>query len=272
MGKFASFGWTGASGQQIGFAQEYPADKYDAFTSDEVHAQNYNPNTPNTYAQPGMISDIPVVLQDQTDLIDYGNGMNGWILDDLNMPAFDVDMGTKGHDMPMGAAKQRYHPDPSHAVDIFQIAVPANHGIDFYGQTLEMDELHAWKDDSYKPITTKAFPGQARYDTENWPTPFDSTGPAPLLNVPRLTERIPMRRLVEDDRPTYRMLATPGQNINPSGSVYTPTYASNSVLHNVKPLPAMSRTPVQPWATDELSSPTDQTYSDSDVFSGMSLQ
>lgn len=267
----ASFKWTGASGQQIGSADQFPYDKYGpSFTADGIHAQSVDPNTPNTYAIPGEIGEIPVNLQEEF-YYDYADGSNGWILDNLTDPWHGDDPGTSGHDPFMG--DYREHLDPAHGHDIYQIAVPGGHGVNFYGKTIEDGEAYWWKSSSTPPPNTSDMIRNAREVTTNWPEPFDSYSVAPHLGVVRPTERIPMRRIAEDDRPTYRQLAIPGQNILPSGSVYTPTFASNPVLHNVKPLPAFGRTPVAPWTQDELASPSDQIYpSDVDVFSGMSLQ
>lgn len=270
----ASFKWTGASGQQIGFADQNPYDRYGpSFTADEVHSQAYNPNTPNTYAIPGEIGEVPVNIQGDP-YFDYGDGSNGWILDNLHDPWHGDDAGTSGHNPPMGSAgTPRIHLDPAHNMDIYQLAIPGGYGVNFYGKTIEDNEVYWWKSSSTPNPNLGAFPAQAREDASNWPEPFDSYTVASQLGVVRPTEKIPMRRLAEDDRPTYRQLAIPGQNIQPSGSVYNPTYASNAVIHNVKPLPAFGRTPVAPWAQDEMASPSDQVYpDDTDVFSGMSLQ
>lgn len=270
----ASFGWTGASGQQIGFADSMPYNKWGpSFTADPVHGQKYDPNAPNTYAIPGEIGEVPVALQDGT-YYDYNDGSGGWILDNLRNPWHEDSPGTTGHNPPMGAATSgRMHPDPTHFLDVYQLAVPGGHGVDFYGATIEDNEVYWWQSSNTPPPNTGAFPAEARERTENWPEPFDSMTVAGQLAVVRPTEQIPMRRMLEDDRATYRQLAVPGQNIKPSGSVFTPTYSSNDVLHNVKPLPAMSRTPMPPWTQDELASPSAVDYPDSvDVFGGMSYQ
>lgn len=272
--KIASFGWTGASGQQIGSSDQYPYDSYGpSFTADEVHGQKYDPNAPNTYAIPGEIGDVPVQLQDGA-YYDYNDGSNGWILDNLHDPWHGDAPGTTGHNPPMGAAgTPRQHLDPAHWSDVYQLNPPGNHGIDFYGRTIEDNEVYHWQSSTTRNPNNGAFPAQAREDAANWPAPFDSMTVAGMLPVVRPTEKIPMRRPAEDDRPTYRQLAVPGQNIQPSGSVYNPTYQSNPPIHNVKPLPAFSRTPTPPWAQDELATPDAGTYPDStDVFGGMVLQ
>lgn len=268
----ASFKWTPASGQQIGMADGKPYNKYGpSFTADDVHGQAYNPNTPNVYAIPGEIGEIPVQIQDPGDYFDYQDGSNGWVLDNLHDPWHGDDPGTSGHNMPMGSAKDRL--EPAHAMDVYQLAVPGGYGRDIYGKTIEDNEVYYWESSSTPaPNTSSAFLTN-RENTTNWPEPFDSYSVASQLRVVRPTEKIPMRRMVEDDRPVFRQLAIPGQNIQPSGSVYTPTYQSNPPIHNVKPLPAFGRTPVQPWTQDELSSPSDQENNyEVDVFSGMGIQ
>lgn len=267
MSGIASFKWQGASGQQIGFAGENPYNKYGpSFTADDVHSQSYDPNAPNTYAQKGFIGDVPTQIQEEYNL--FEDGFNGWCLDNLNDPPFDTAPGTKGHSVPMGPA-QGYHIDPAHNVDIYQVQVPAMHGRNFYGPSIETNEVYEWESSSNRPITVNSFPAQARTDTSAWPEPFDSYSVAPQLPVVRPTEPIPMRRLREDDRPVYRQLAVPGQNIMPSGSVYNPTMQSNRVLHNVKPLPAFGRTPVPPWTQDELTSDQEDSYGYVDPLDGM---
>lgn len=267
----ASFKWTGASGQQIGFADQNPYNKYGpSFTADEVHQQNYDPNTPNTYAIPGEIGEVPIAVQDDYYL-EY-DGSNGWVLDNLYYPWHEDDAGTTGHHMPMGAAQGR-NIDPAHSMDVYQLQMPGNHGINFYGKSTDSAEAYQWSSSSAQPKTRRTSPLDARFDTSNWPEPFDSYTVAPQRPVILPTERIPMNRMSEDDRPTYRQLAVPAQNIRPSGSVFNPMYESNPALHNVKPLPAVSRIPVPPWSQDEIASASDQVYpEDVDVFYGMSLQ
>lgn len=270
----ASFRWTGASGQQIGSADQLPYNKYGpSFTADEVHAQAYDPNAPNTYAIPGEIGEVPVALQEGA-YFDYNDGSNGWILDNLHNPWHEDDPGTTGHNPPMGAAgTPRQHLDPAHFMDVYQLAVPGGHGVNFYGDTIQDGEVYYWQSSSTPAPNTGASPADAREITALWPEPFDSYTVASRLAVVRPTERIPMRRIEEDDRPVYRQLAVPGQNIKPSGSVYTPTYESNPVIHNVKPLPAVARNPVAPWTQDELATPDAQVYASSpDVFDGWVLQ
>jgi len=256
-------------------AGENPYNQYGpSFTADEVHAQAYNPNTPNSYAIPGEIGEVPVQIQDNGDYFDYADGSNGWILDNLTDPWHGDNPGTTGHNPVMGAAgTPRVHLDPVHAEDVYQLAVPGGYGRNFYGKTIEENEVYLWKSSSTPaPNKSSAFLDN-RENTSNWPEPFDSYSVAGTLPVARPTEKIPMRRIAEDDRPVFRQLAIPGQNIRPSGSVYTPTMQSNPVIHNVKPLPAFGRTPVAPWTQDELASPSDQTYSDYvDVFGGMGMQ
>ena len=271
----ASFRWTGASGQQIGSADQLPYNKYGpSFTADEVHAQAYDPNTPTSYAIPGEIGEVPIQLQDGA-YYDYNDGSNGWILDNLHNPWHEDAPGTTGHNPPMGSAgTPRQHLDPAHGMDVYQLAVPGGHGVDFYGRTIENGEVYWWQSSSTPNPNSGNMPANAREVTSEWPEPFDSYTVASMLPVVRPTERIPMRRPAEDDRPVYRQLAVPGQNIKgATGSVYNPTYNSNDVIHNVKPLPAVARNPVAPWTQDEMATPDAQVYPYSpDVFNGMVLQ
>jgi len=275
--QIASFRWTGASGTQIGQADQFPYDKYGpSFTADDVHAQAYDPNTPNTYAIPGEIGEIPVNIQDPGDYYNYSDGSGGWVLDNLHMSWHDDEAGTTGHNIPMGAAgTPRDHLDPTHWYDQYQERPPLGYGENFFGPTIQTDDIYHWASSTTPNPNNGAFPAQAREVTTEWPTPFDSMTVASDLPVVRPTERILMRRIEEDDRPTYYQVAVPGQNIRPSGSVYTPTYESNPVIHNVKPLPAMYRQPVPPYVADELNTPDATAAYDSsavDVFDGMVLQ
>jgi len=268
----ASFKWTGASGQQIGFAGENPYDKYGpSFTADDVHAQDYDPNAPNTAALPGEIGEAtPVIIQDEYTLSE--DGYNGWVLDNLDYPWHGDDAGTAGHVAVVAPATRR-SPDRAHALPAYQVEQPQGHGVDFYGRSIEDDEITHWTSSSAQASTKGSASLDGRFMTSAWPEPFDSIHVAPNLPVVRPTERIIMRRIAEDDRPTYRQLAVPAQNTAPSGSVYNPTFQSNVPVHNVKPLPAFGRTPVVPWTQEELISGTDQVYPESiDVFDGMSLQ
>jgi hypothetical protein len=271
----ASFKWQPASGQQIGFPGDKPINVYGpSFTADDVHGQAYNPNTPNSYAMPGEIGEVPVQIQDAGDYFDYMDGSNGWILDNINDPWHGLNPGTAGHNPDMDAVgTPRVALDTAHDEDIYQLAVPGGYGRDIYGKTIEDNEVYNWYSPSVPGRNAGTSPLDARVKVENWPEPFDVYEVARKLRVVRPTEKIPMRRIAEDDRPVYRQLAIPGQNIKPSGSVYTPTMQSNPVIHNVKPLPAFGRTPQPPWTQDELASPDDQGYMDyTDVFGGMGLQ
>jgi hypothetical protein len=262
MGTIASFKWQGASGQQIGFAGENPYNQYGpSFTADEVHTQSYDPNAPTTYAQPGSIGDVPIQIQEEYNL--YEDGFNGWCLDNINDPNHATAPGTAGHSVPLGPAQGQWV-DPSHNVDIYQIQVPTGHGSNFYGNSIQEHEVYNWASSGNQPVTNGSFPSQARTDTGNWPESFDSYSVAMQPPVITSNERIPMNRMREDDRPVYRQLAVPAQNIQPSGSVYNPTMQSNRVIHNLKPLPAVGRTPVPPWTSDELTTMTNDgsTYVD----------
>jgi hypothetical protein len=270
MGAIASFKWTGASGQQIGFADENPYDKYGpSFTADDVHSQPYDPNTPNSYAQPGSIGDVPIQIQDEYNL--YEDGFNGWCLDNLNYPNYDAVPGGPGHSVPMGPA-QGHNIDPGHNVDIYQVQVPAMHGWNYYGTSVETNEVYEWDSPHYAPVAAGTYPLDARYNTSNWPEPFDSYTVAPQLPVVRPTEKIPMNRMKEDDRPVYRQLAVPGQNTQPSGSVYNPTMQSNKVLNNLKPTPAFGRVPVPPWTENELANANTDQGSYIDPLEGLAMQ
>jgi hypothetical protein len=266
----ASFKWTGRSGMQIGSADANPYDKYGpSFTADEVHGQNYNPNSSNTYEEKPDIGEVPVNIQDE--YATYEEGDNGWVLDNIQDPWHGDRAGTAGHETDMGGHGRRL--DAAHGEDVFQLNLPRNHGIHFYGP-IDNQESYYWQSSQTPNPNTRAFPAEAREVTQDWPEPFDSYTVAAHRPVQLDTERIPMRRMLEDDRPVYRQLAIPGQNIKPSGSVYNPTYPSNPVLYNVKPLPSFGRTPVAPWSQDEMASPDMQSQDGeyADVTSGMGLQ
>ena len=242
--------WTGASGIQIGYAGEYPQDKYDSFTADKVHANPVNPNQPNQYRQKGSIGDVPTNIQSDNDFVDYGDGSDGWVLDNIDMPAQDDPAGTDGHETTLGPATQKGR-DPAHRQSIQQDFTPPGWSRDFYGRDYDTEDLHAWHDDSYLPVNTRSSNLDARYYTDNWPTPFDSTKPAPLLPLVRSTDHIPMRRMTQDDRPMYRQVAVPGANIKPTGSVYNPQVPSNEFLKTRTPIPASYSIPVDPSVSQD---------------------
>jgi hypothetical protein len=249
---FSTFStWTGASGGAIGYADQYPADRYGAFTADPIHGEKVNPNNPNSYMQKGALPEgAPVQIQSDYD--DWSSeGSYGWVLDNLDYPAEDDPAGTMGHDSGMGPAKSRSR-DAAHARDVYQEFPYPGIGQDFYGASINVDDLHAWKSSSVPNFNSGVYPADAREITHNWPEPFDSTTVAPLRNNPLDTEKIPMRRMDQDDRPLYRYLAVPGGNIQPSGSVYNPQYESNVYVQNVTAIPAAGQTPVDPWASQDI--------------------
>lgn len=245
--------WTGASGAPIGFADAYPEDKYSAFTADPIHGQDVNPNTPNSYAQVGNYTgDGPLNIQgDPNDFIDYGMGANGFMLDDIPYPGHDDNAGTDTDTIPLGPAK-RAGRDPAHGQHIYQDFQAPGHGVNFYGSTIETEDLHAWNSERTPNQNTGTYPADAREKTTGWPVAFDSTTVAPLLPVVRDTEHIPMYRMQQDDRPLYRYLAVTAHDIVPSGSVYNPQTNSNVYLQNVKPIPAAARTPIDPAASQNV--------------------
>lgn len=259
--KFRS-NWTGASGIQVGYADAYPATQDTrSFTSSPVHAASYNPNQVNSYRQPGALTgDVPVTIQAEQDFIDWGMGQNGWLLDNIDYPNADDAPGTDGHSSAMGPAKAPA-PDSGHGQPVFQKFQAPGFGTDFYGQSIDTQDLAAWNSSTTRAPNTGSAILDAREQTSNWPTPFDSTTVAPLLPVVRDTEKIPMRRMKQDDRPLYRQIAVPGMNVKPSGSVYNPTYASNDVLQNVKPIPASYTSPTDPSVSQDALS---QVYMDDD--------
>lgn len=243
--------WTGASGIQIGYADQYPVDKYDSFTADEVHGNPVNPNQPNQYRQTGSsIGDVPIQIQSDDSYVDYGMGADGWVLDNIDMPSENDRAATQGHGSSMGPAKGR-GPDIAHRQEVFQENLPRGFGRDFYGGRWDTLDLAAWKSSQTKAPTTGTAILDAREVTDKWPTPFDSTTVAPLLPNIRTTDKIPMRRMQQDDRPTYRTLAVPSANVQPSGSVYNPQVPSNTYLKVTTPIPAAYTIPVDPAVSQD---------------------
>lgn len=258
--------WSGASGQSIGFADEYPIEDRWGFTADEVHGQPYNPNGHNLNAQPGPELDVPVQIQDSLDFGQYYGG-DGWVLDDIPFPSYAVNAGTAGHDTPIDAARAPRR-DPAHGTDVYQENQPTGHGVDFYGQSIDTRDYAVWMGPQTGGRIPDAFPAQAREDVGNWPEPFAALTVAPQAPVVVDNEKIPMRRIKEDDRPVYLFTAQPAANIQPGGTQYLPTVASNRALRTIIPNPQMARTPVDPWVSiqDESASYSDQSP---DVFGGM---
>lgn len=266
--------WSGASGTQIGFAGDYPETLPYGLGIDEIHGQAYDPNGRNLAALPGPAVDVPVIIQDVD--VDYPYySESDWILDDLAFPERDAEPGTKGHDVAFSPAKHRGNIDAAHAVDMYQEMVPQGHGVDFYGSPIETEDYAylGWKSSSTPAPNTSDMIRGARENTANWPEPFDSSTVAPIAPVLTSDDHIPMRRLAEDDRPVYRYVAVPARNIKPSGSLWNPTYESNVYLQNMNNMiPAMPRTPVDPWITQETASAEQFDSGDIDVFDGMGLQ
>jgi hypothetical protein len=257
--------WSGASGQQIGFAGDYPETTGWGFTADEVHGQAYNPNGHNLNAQPGPDLEVPVEIQDNS-LYGQWDGSDGWILDDIQFPSHTAIAGTVGHDQDLDAARAKRR-DPVHAVDVYQDNQPTGHGVDFYGKSIDTQDYRPWTSPNAMGKVQGAFPAQAREDTGNWPEPFAVLTIAPNAPVVIDTEKIPMRRIKEDDRPVYRYLAIPAANIQPGGTQWLPAAQSNRILQNVKPTPQIARTPVDPWISEQDDS--SQMYPDyTDIFGG----
>lgn len=246
--------WSGASGSQIGQAGDMPETKPYGFVASKIHGKPYDPNGPTLAGRqgPDVSNEMPVVIQGEIPDV-YSDGMDGWVMDNIPFPSHDTDQATRGHGVPFSPAKSRL-PDVAHGVDIHQHVQHAGFGVNFYGKSIDNTEVHAWNSSSGKAPNSGAWPLSNREDTGNWPEPFDSLTVAPSRPVQLDTERIPMRRIGEDDRPVYRYTAVPPQNLQPIGSQWGPQVQSNVPVHNVTPLPMMARTPVDPWATQESAS------------------
>lgn len=243
--------WTGASGSQIGDANDMPETKAYGFVASKIHGKAYDPNG-STFAGrqgPDVSNEMPVNIQGDIPDI-YSTGMDGWVMDNIPFPTHDEKPGTKGHSVPFGGAKERL-PDRAHWADIHQHVQHAGFGVNFYGKSIDNREVHAWNSSSTKAPNTGVWPLSNREETANWPVPFDSLTVATQRPVQLDTERIPMRRIPEDDRPVYHYRATPPDNLRPIGFQWGPQYQSNVPVHNVTPLPMMARTPVDPWVTQE---------------------
>lgn len=249
--------WSGPSGQQIGFAGEYPITTGQGFTSDPIHSLNDDPNAPNTNALPGPSGvEIPVQIQEDPNSVGYQyDGSDGWLIDDIPLPSFSEAPGTAGHEMPYQPAQRRGR-DAAHELDVYQHIPPQGFGQSYWG-IIRQDDLAAWKSSSTPAPNTGQFPAEAREVTSDWPEPFAVQTVAHHAPVVVDMERIPMRRLAEDDRPVYQYQAVPARNILPSGSVYNPSYPSNQTLRNVTPTPQMQRVPEDPWVSLQSQDPTD---------------
>lgn len=276
MGFTSSFdgkAWTGASGNQIGFAGGLPEIQRQGFVTDPIHGQNVDPNTPRPNALPSpQLGTSTDVLAGDEFLYEGGyeyDGQYGWLLDDIVYPSRDADPGTVGHESALGPALRR-GPDPAHEVDVYQENQHAGYGEVFYGDNPLKKDLNAWASSSTPAPNTRVYPSSAREETGNWPEPFNSAIYAQLRPVDQSTERIPMRRPAEDDRPVYRYIAVPAMNQIPNGTRWSPQYQSNVPVQNVKPVPMMPQTPVDPWITQEQSTAG---FPDStDIFGGVTLQ
>lgn len=269
-------GWSGASGDAIGFAGDYPETQAYGFVTDDIHGKNVDPNGKNLAAYNGpQLTSATDVLQDQGFVYEgaqYYDGAYGWNLDNLMYPGHDDDPGTDGHDSSMGPAQHqgRRGPGQAHEQDVFQKNQPSGYGRVFYGDAPLKADLNAWANANTPAPNTRQFPAEAREDQSNWPTPFKSVDVAPWRPVDQSTEHIPMRRIAEDDRPVYRYIAVGPMNTVPTGNQWGVQYQSNVPIKNNTPVPMMPQTPVDPWITQEqsMSDIPDST----DIFGGYSLQ
>lgn len=261
--------WSGPSGQQIGFAGDLPETTGQGFTADPVHGQAVDPNAPDLAARRGDTENIEVPVSIQEDYPYPYDGGNGWVLDDLPFDSHDTPPGTEADNLPFDGHNRRPGAGGEHDVDIYQISPPPGHSLNFYGKSFGTVDLQAWAHPTNRPTTTKAFPGEARDDNgpgtfpghdqpqgsdheKGWPEPFAAQDIHELRPVVLPDERIPMRRLTPDERPVYQYLAVPARNIQPGGDQWTPSLPSNVPVHNVKPLPAMARTPEDPWVSNTV--------------------
>lgn len=273
---FDSKAWTGASGNGIGFAGDYPVTQPWGFVTDSIHGQTVDPNGPNQAAQQGPPSQVSGadIMSGEEFLYQGENtpGVYGWDLDDIMFPMVGTDPGTYGHDSEMGPAQNRgnHGPDVAHQYDVYQRQEPIGYGRVFYGDNPLKRDLDAWANSNTPAPNTKQYPAQAREETADWPTPFKAVEVAPWRPVDESTERIPMRRMQEDDRPIYRYIAVAPMNIQPTGNQWGPQYPSNVPVQNVTPVPMMPQTPVDPWITQEQA--TANVSESPDVFGGMALQ
>jgi hypothetical protein len=261
--------WTGASGTLIGFAGDYPETQAYGFVTDPVHGQNVDPNGPTFASQPGPEASAPPQLMDEAYGY-YWAGQDGWVLDDIHFPSHDQVPGSTGHNSALGPAQGRGYPDRAHEQDVYQEEPKIGYGVNFYGARPLKQDLNAWKSSSTPNFNTRQFPAQAREDVTGWPEPFNATNVAPFRPVDQSTEHIPMRRIPEDDRPVYRYLAVPPNNIQPTGNQWSVQYPSNVPIHNVTPVPMMPQAPMDPWITQETM--TSDFADSSDVFGGYALQ
>lgn len=264
--KWDGSNWSGPSGQQIGFAGDYPTTTGQGFIVDPVHGQAVDPNAPQIQGREGDTGsvEIPVTIQEEYPY-PYDGG-NGWVLDDMPFDSHDKPPGSEPDNLPFD-----WHDTPpgtgvSHDVDIYQLNPPAGHSVNFYGRSFGTVDLQAWAHPTSRPSTSGAFPGEARDDhgpgefpghdqpqgsdhEKGWPEPFAAQDIHELRPVVLPDEKIPMNRTRADERPVYSYLAVPARNIRAGTDQWSPSVASNVTLHNVKPLPAMARTPEDPWTS-----------------------
>jgi hypothetical protein len=277
-----SSAWSGASGQQIGFAGDLPEVLGQGFITDPVHGQAVDPNAPEVQARQGDMSgvDVPVSIQADESVFQYDGGY-GWVLDDIPFDSHDTPPGTDADTLPFGGHNLRAGTGRDHEYDVYQDSVPIGHGNDFYGKSFVTSFGQYWRArPSAHPATSGAFPGQARADTggpgiyqshdatagsghePGWPEPFavEDIGASRPVVVP--DEKIPMNRMGESDRPVYQVLAVPARNIMPGTSQWLPNQQSNQPLHNIKPVPAMARQPDYPWDSGTVDYGTEAGYAD----------
>ena len=189
-------------------------------------------------------------------------GADGWVIDNVPYPDYDANAGVRPANVSMGPA-QGTGRDSAHGQNITQAFPAPGNGRDIYGSAFDTIDLHAWKSSTSQPDTAGSDILNARYDTSNWPTPYDSTTVAPLLPDIRSTDAIPMRRMRQDDRPMYRQVALPGANIRPSGSTYNPQTESNVFLKTRTPIPGSYTAPTDPSVSQDALS---QSVIDSDDY------
>lgn len=287
---FAS-NWSGASGQQIGFATGYPETRPWGFVTDPIHGEAVDPNQPDGPPTASTNGEVPVSIQGQEPYVPAYPGNDGWLLDDIPFPDRNAPTGTAGHDMPYEGHNRRAGTGRDHRYDVYQDSQPIGHGRDFYGKNITTGDLRPWESSSTPNPNANAFPAQAREDAGGpaqymshdapqgsghaggWPEPWAVQGLASDLRPVALpTEKIPMRRLAEDDRPVYNYLAVPARNIQPvvGGTPWTPTYPSNVPLYNQHLFqPQVARTPEDPWVSPESASPDTSNPADADVLGGL---
>jgi hypothetical protein len=277
-----SSAWSGASGTQIGFAGDVPETLGQGFITDPVHGTPVDPNAPQVQAREGDMGsvEVPVSIQDEESTFQYDGGY-GWVLDDIPFDSHDTPPGVDADTLPFTGHNMRPGTGIDHEFDVYQDSAPIGHGRNFYGQSFITNFGQYWRfKPSVAPNNTRAFPAEAREDTghggelqshdavigtgheEGWPEPFavqDIDAERPIV-IP--DEKIHMNRMPESDRPVYQQLAVPARNITPGESQWLPNQYSNPPIHNITPLPAMARTPENPWDSNTVDYSTDDTWID----------